>query len=53
MESINKMKNTKQNIIVIGPRGYRKKYGGWETFIKNLVDNWNENSTQFHIYETT
>lgn len=52
-ENENKMKNTKQNVIIIGLWGYEKNYGGWETFVKNLVDNWKEDTTQFHVFEVT
>lgn len=26
-----------RDIIFMGCRGYTKKYGGWETFIQNLI----------------
>lgn len=47
------MKNVKQNVIVMGPRGYKKDYGGWETFIQNLISNWKDKSVRFHIFEAT
>lgn len=27
----------KKNIFIIGARGYHYNYGGWETFVDNLV----------------
>lgn len=38
-----------KHIFIIGSRGYRAKYGGWETFVTNLVDNYNDNNTIFHV----
>lgn len=38
-----------KNIFIIGSRGYRAKYGGWETFVTNLVDNYNDDNIIFHI----
>ena len=40
-----------KNIIIIGARGYEKKYGGWETFVTNLVNNYNDKDTKFYIPE--
>ena len=28
-----------KNVIIIGSRGYRYNYGGWETFVTELVNN--------------
>lgn len=39
----------KKNIIIIGSRGYRFAYGGWETFVTNLVDNEDKNKYKFYI----
>lgn len=47
------MKDVKYNIIVMGPRGYKKDYGGWETFIQNLISNWKDKTCKFHIFEVT
>jgi len=38
-----------KHIFIIGARGYHAKYGGWETFVSNLVDNYNDSNTTFHI----
>lgn len=38
-----------KNIFIIGARGYHANYGGWETFVSNLVDNYNDKNTIFHI----
>ena len=38
-----------KNIFIIGSRGYHYNYGGWETFVTNLVDNYNDLDTKFHI----
>lgn len=35
----------------MGLRGYTKPYGGWESYIKNLIDNWDDKSFTFQIYE--
>lgn len=40
-----------RDIIFMGCRGYTKKYGGWETFIQNLIKNWNDNETRFFVVE--
>ncbi len=42
-----------KNIIIIGSRGYKARYGGWETFVTNLVENYNDKDTKFHIPELT
>lgn len=39
------------NIYIMGLRGYTKPYGGWESYIKNLIDNWEDESFKFTIYE--
>jgi len=38
-----------KHVFIIGARGYHAKYGGWETFVSNLVDNYNDKNTIFHI----
>lgn len=38
-----------RHIFIIGSRGYHAKYGGWETFVTNLVDNYNDDNTIFHV----
>jgi len=42
-----------KNIIIIGARGYESKYGGWETFVTNLVNNYNDKDTKFYVPELT
>lgn len=42
-----------KHIFIIGSRGYHANYGGWETFVSNLVDNYNDKDTIFHISEIT
>ena len=38
-----------KNIFIVGSRGYHYNYGGWETFVTNLVDNYNDLDTKFYI----
>lgn len=40
-----------KNVFIVGARGYHAKYGGWETFVSNLVDHYNDKSTKFYISE--
>ena len=42
-----------KNVFIIGSRGYHYNYGGWETFVSNLVDNYNDPKTNFYISEYT
>lgn len=42
-----------KNIIIIGSRGYQAKYGGWETFVTNLIDNYTDKNVKFHVAELT
>lgn len=42
-----------RNIIVIGSRGYRYPYGGWETFVNNLVKNNKDENTHYYIPNLT
>ena len=37
-----------KHIFIIGSRGYKAKYGGWETFVTNLVDNYNDDNTIYY-----
>lgn len=43
----------KKNIIIIGSRGYKYNYGGWETFVTNLVQNNKDKNYQFYIPNLT
>lgn len=38
-----------KNVFILGARGYHENYGGWETFVSNLVDNYNDKNTKFYI----
>lgn len=38
-----------KNIFIIGSRGYKAKYGGWETFVTNLVDSYKDKNTNFFV----
>lgn len=40
-----------KNIIIIGARGYESKYGGWETFVTNLINNYDDIDTKFYVPE--
>lgn len=40
-----------KNIFIIGARGYHAKYGGWETFVSNLVDSYQDKDTTFYVGE--
>ncbi len=42
-----------KNIIIIGARGYKANYGGWETFVTNLIQNYQDQNVQFHVPELT
>ena len=41
----------KKNVFIIGARGYHAKYGGWETFVSNLVDYYKDDDTLFYVGE--
>ena len=38
-----------KNVFIVGARGYKENYGGWETFVTSLVDNYNDTDTHFYI----
>ena len=42
-----------KNIFIIGSRGYHENYGGWETFVSNLIDNYNDKNTLFFVSKIT
>ena len=42
-----------KNVFIIGARGYHANYGGWETFVSNLVDNYHDKDTVFYVSEYT
>lgn len=43
--------NSKSNIMIMGSRGFKRNYGGWETFVQNLIGNWKNDNTQFYVLE--
>lgn len=43
----------KKNIFILGARGYKANYGGWETFVTNLVDNYKEKNTTIYVSKLT
>ena len=42
-----------KNIFIIGARGYHANYGGWETFVTNLVDHYQDPKTTIYVGELT
>ena len=42
-----------RHVFILGARGYHENYGGWETFVSNLVDNYNDPTTKFYISKIT
>ena len=42
-----------KHIIIIGSRGYQYHYGGWETFVTNLVKNTQDKNIQYYIPNLT
>lgn len=40
-----------KNVFVIGARGYHASYGGWETFVSNLVDYYHDKKIRFYVSE--
>ena len=42
-----------KDIFVLGARGYKANYGGWETFVTNFVDHYNDENTNLYIAELT
>ena len=42
-----------KNIIIIGARGYENNYGGWETFVTNVIKNYKDKNVKFHVPELT
>lgn len=39
------------DVIIMGCRGYSRNYGGWETLVHNLIDNWPDKTTRFFVLE--
>lgn len=42
-----------KHVFILGARGYHENYGGWETFVTNLVDNYKDKNTCFYISKIT
>ena len=40
-----------KHIFIVGARGYHANYGGWETFVSNLVDYYDDSNTKFYVGE--
>lgn len=40
-----------KNVFIVGARGYHASYGGWETFVSNLVDYYDDEKTRFYVGE--
>ena len=38
-----------KNIIIIGSRGYKYNYGGWETFVTELVNNTKDEEVKYFV----
>ncbi len=38
-----------KHVFIVGARGYHYNYGGWETFVSNLVDHYDDKNTKFYI----
>ncbi len=41
------------HVIIMGSRGYTKGYGGWETLVHGMLDNWTDPNTKFYVTEVT
>lgn len=39
------------HVIIMGSRGYTKNYGGWETLVHGMLDNWKDKNTVFYVTE--
>jgi len=40
-----------KNVFILGSRGYSTNYGGWETLLHGLLDNWKNKDTNFFVFE--
>ena len=40
-----------KNIIIIGSKGYECNYGGWETLVSNLINNYKDEDVRFFVPE--
>ncbi|BES66469.1 glycosyltransferase family 1 protein [Gottschalkiaceae bacterium SANA] len=41
----------KKDVIFFGCRGYSQGYGGWETLVRNVIDNWQHPDVHFYVFE--
>lgn len=41
------------HVIIMGSRGYTKNYGGWETLVHGMLDNWRDKNTKFYVTEVS
>ena len=41
------------NVFIVGARGYKYPYGGWETFVTNLVKNSSKENVFYYIPNLT
>lgn len=41
----------KTHVFIMGAKGLRRNYGGWETFVAKLMENWLDESYQFYVPE--
>ena len=39
------------HVIIMGSRGYTKNYGGWETLVHGMLNNWKDKNTTFYVTE--
>lgn len=44
-------KEDTKHVMIMGSRGFRRNYGGWETLVRNLIENWKEENVQFYVSE--
>ena len=42
-----------KNICIVGARGHHYPYGGWETFVDNLIDNTKDKTIKYYITNLT
>jgi len=43
--------NQKKHVMIMGSRGFKRNYGGWETLVDNLIENWKDQDVQFYVSE--
>lgn len=41
------------HVMIMGSRGYTKNYGGWETLVHGMLDNWVDPNTRFYVMEVS